>query len=519
MKLQRIYICVTMLSLGFYSCGKKKSKKDTASSSDTVSVSGQLALPANSSALMPDKMIVIPVTSEGSVGNINSLAIKSSDVSADGTYSVSLTKSSYAQLYENGSGGYGGSGSTGSNSDVSYVIGGFKAGQSTTLDGRWAEAEAMSFIGMPSGSDNFINFPVMDAATNDLQLGKTTITGSDAKSEHEVSSSYFTISDAALKQLATLSSPLKGVKNSYVNQNGYNTKPYFVWMGSKTPAMGNTFTTASDANAENMGYGIYFTAPSNAGPLLSTACRSISNTTDGYTLVPPSSITPNPDTNGTTYPATSLLNSQGNPGSVQAESSSPGRYSCAQGNSSPSIYIYGQDASASSSTVKVSGFNWGGTKGYAPPIAEGKWTLKYDGTTVGLFDLKSASVIDGNNKPKVFIPSVRTVAQSNGTITKLEVRFLLYNTSTSSYDVITDLTAFKKIASNLFIDLTVYGSTRKESHISIDIDSADANGVFSVDSSKLGSTTWTTIEILGSGGAFATGYDLYGYSMRTEFRN
>ena len=513
MMLRRLCVSVTALSLGLSGCGKKKSKSE-ASKGETVSVSGQLALPANSTALLPNKMVVIPVLPQGSFGNTNSLAIGRHDVSSDGGYSVSLQKNMSMWLDTSGSGGY-----SGSSADISYVIAGFTGGQSTTLAGRWEEAQAMSFVGLPSGSDNFINFPVKDAATNDLQLGKTTISGSDAKSEHEVSSNYFSISESALKQLATLSSPLKGVKNAYVNQNGYNTKPYFVWMGSRIPAMGSTFTSATDANAEHMGYGIYFSSPSNAGPLLSDACRAITNTNDGYTLVPPAPINPNPDPDGTSYPATSLLDSRGNPGTVQAEGSTQGRYSCAQGGSSPSIYIYGEDSSASSTTVKVSGFNWGGTKGYAPPVAEGKWTLKYDGTTVGLFDLKAASVLDANNKPKVFIPSVRTIAGSDGVISKIEIRFLLYNSATSTYDVISDLTAFKKIVANLFVELTVYGSTRKESHIPIDIESADASGVFSIDSSKFGSTRWTTSEILGSGGVFATGYDLYGYSMRTEFRN
>ena len=195
--------------------------------------------------------------------------------------------------------------------------------------------------------------------------------------------------------------------------------------------------------------------------------------------------------------------------------SSPGRFSC--GGSTSQIYIYGQNTSATASTIKVKGFNWGGSYAFIPPIPAGNWTLKYNGETVGIFDLESASIVTGG-VAKVYIPSVRTTA-SGSNITKIELRFLLYSPSTGSYEVITDLTTFKKVVTSLFIDLDNYSSRRKSEHIQIDVNSADSNGVYTVDSSKF-SGTWSTSEFTTAGGAsLATGYEIFGYAMRTEYRN
>jgi hypothetical protein len=455
----------------------------------------------------------------GGGGGALSLMISKQAVNGDGSYSVGLQKGNSGQMLAINSGQSsfgidlqgGGSGQSG----MSWVVGGITGGQSTSVDGRYAESESMAFVGLGAGSDNFINFPVNDAATSDMKLGKTTVSGGDAKSEFEVSSSFYNLPDGAIKELAGLSSPLKGAKNTYVNQDGYTTTPYFAWQGSRSAVQDtisqNAFTPVTDVNPETVGFGLYFSSQTNNAPLLKDACGAGFGTTGGYTLQPPQAIYKN---SGSQDPIT-LLDSSNNSGSATA-SGTPNRFQCA--NSSSPIYIYGYKEGATADNVNVSGFNWGGSDGYQSPLPAGKWTLKYNGTTVGLYDLAAASPVrDG--KSRVYMPSVKVTA-SNNVISKIEVRFYLYNKTSQSYDVVTDLQAFKKVVSSLFIDLNVYQSSRgnRELHIPITLTSGDSSGVFTVDSSQFNGQTWTTSDLTGNGGVLAVGYEMYGYSMRTEYR-
>ena len=478
-------------------------------------------MPQGSSAPVPNQLVVLPVRSGmGSGGGSLSLMISKQAVNGDGSYSVGLQKGNSGQMLaiNSGQSSFGMDLLAGANeqSSMSWVVGGITGGQSTTVEGRYAESESMSFVGLGAGTDNFINFPVSDAATSDMKLGKTTVSGGDAKSEFEVSSSFYNLPDNAIKELAGLSSPLKGAKNTYVNQDGYTTTPYFAWIGSRAAVASSisqgSFTPVNDIFPETVGFGLYFSSQTNNPPLLKDACGSGFGTTGGFTLQPPQPIVRN---SGSQDPIT-LLDSSNNSGSATA-SGSANRFQCAQGGS-PTIYIYGYREGATADNVSVSGFNWGGSDGYKAPIPAGKWTLKYNGATVGLYDLAAASPVrDGASR--VYMPSVKVTA-SNTVISKVEVRFYLYNKTSQSYDVVTDLQALRKVVSGMFIDLNVYGGSggNRELHIPIALTSGDASGVFTVDSSQFQGQTWTTSDLTGNGGVLSVGYLMYGYSMRTEYR-
>jgi hypothetical protein len=499
--MKRYLILVPVLiSLPVSTCGKKKSNNASGSSGESVTVAGTLTLPPEtpSSTLLPTKIVSIPVVAGASASNPYGLAIGNHDVGGDGSFSVALSKDAQPTLNVAESGNSGDYGS--SSIEVSYVLAGFNSSGSADLATRATEAASMTFIGLTSGTSNLINLPVKDAASSNLDLGKTTISGSDARSEHAVSSSYFARSEAELKQLAFLSSSLKGVKNSFINQNGYSSKPYFVWLGGKSAAFSGSFTTAPDVTANGAGFGAYLSTPQATNILLADACDPSKGA--GFTFTPPSTITQR--TTGNTY---TDLTSTGRSGNVQSDGSQ-GRFAC----QATDIYIYGQDPSATASTVKVKGFNWGGSNAFVPPVPAGNWTLKYNGETVGIFDLESASVVQGGIT-KVYLPSVK-VTKSGQNIAKVELRFMLYNVDTGTYDVVSDLTTFKKVATSLFLDLTNYANnTKRESHVQIDISSADSNGVFTLDASKFDGT-WTESDV----SALAVGYEIYGYAMRTEFR-
>jgi len=517
----RLAMAFCVLCALLVSCGKKKSNKSQEGGSGTVNVSGQLVVPQGSSAPVPNQLVVLPVRSGmGSGGGSLSLMISKQAVNGDGSYSVGLQKGNSGQMLaiNSGQSSFGMDLLAGANeqSSMSWVVGGITGGQSTTVEGRYAESESMSFVGLGAGTDNFINFPVSDAATSDMKLGKTTVSGGDAKSEFEVSSSFYNLPDNAIKELAGLSSPLKGAKNTYVNQDGYTTTPYFAWIGSRAAVASSisqgSFTPVNDIFPETVGFGLYFSSQTNNPPLLKDACGSGFGTTGGFTLQPPQPIVRN---SGSQDPIT-LLDSSNNSGSATA-SGSANRFQCAQGGS-PTIYIYGYREGATADNVSVSGFNWGGSDGYKAPIPAGKWTLKYNGATVGLYDLAAASPVrDGASR--VYMPSVKVTA-SNTVISKVEVRFYLYNKTSQSYDVVTDLQALRKVVSGMFIDLNVYGGSggNRELHIPIALTSGDASGVFTVDSSQFQGQTWTTSDLTGNGGVLSVGYLMYGYSMRTEYR-
>lgn len=519
---------VVVLSALFLSCGKKKSNRSEESDSVAVNVSGQLVVPQGSSAAVPNQLVVLPVMSGmGGGGGSLSLMISKQAVSGDGSYSVGLQKGNSGQMLaiNSGQSSFGMDLLAGANeqSSMSWVVGGITGGQSTTVEGRYAESESMSFVGLGAGTDNFINFPVSDAATSDMKLGKTTVSGGDAKSEFEVSSSFYNLPDNAIKELAGLSSPLKGAKNTYVNQDGYTTTPYFAWIGSRAAVASSisqkSFTAVDDVIPGTAGFGIYFSSQTSNAPLLKDACGAGFGTTGGYTLHPPEPIKENPRSGDSTPPANmpslTMLDSSNNSGSATA-SGSPDRFQCAQGGS-PKIYIYGYREGATADNVNVSGFNWGGSDGYQSPLPAGKWTLKYNGTTVGLYDLAAASPVrDGASR--VYMPSVK-VTESNNLISKVEVRFYLYNKTSKAYEVVTDLQAFRKVVTSLFIDLNVYSSAgNRELHIPIALSSGDSSGVFTVDSSQFSGQTWTTSDLTGAGGVLSVGYEMYGYSMRTEYR-
>ncbi len=524
----RLPLCFCVLFVLFVSCGKKKSNKSQEGGSGAVNVSGQLVVPQGSSAPVPNQLVILPVTSAmGSGGGSLSLMISKQAVNGDGSYSVGLQKASSGQMLaiNSGQSSFGVDLLSGGDvqSDTSWVVGGITGGQSTTVDGRYAESESMSFVGLSAGSDNFINFPVSDAATTDMKLGRTTVSGGDAKSEFEVSSSYYNLPDGAIKELAGLSSPLKGAKNTYVNQDGYTTTPYFAWIGSKAAVASsisqNSFSAVDDVIPGTAGFGIYFSSQTNNAPLLKDACGAGFGTIGGYTLQPPEPIKENPRSGDSTPPASmpsiTTLDSSNNSGSATA-SGTPHRFQCAQGGS-PKIYIYGYREGATADNVHVSGFNWGGSDGYQSPLPAGKWTLKYNGTTVGLYDLAAAwPVRDGASR--VYMPSVKVTA-SNNVISKVEVRFYLYNKTSKAYDVVTNLQAFRKVVSSLFIDLNIYSTGgNRELHVPISLSSGDSSGVFTVDSSQFNGQTWTESDLTGAGGVLSVGYQMYGYSMRTEYR-
>lgn len=484
-------------------CGKKKKSNSddnggSLQAQGSVNASGTLALPPSLEGFvnLPTKIAAIPVLGGNSSYYGKSPAIKTFDVGNDGTFSADMTKYSVTE-----------------NVVVSYVLAGYtpNTSQGSDLANRMAEASSMVFVGLASGNDNMINYPVNDAATDKMNLGKTTISGSDAKSEYSVSVTHYNLSDAALKQIATLSAPLKGIKNSYVNQDGYKVGPYFAWQGNNAPMISGSWTTGADTNPSTGGYGLYFRAPDNATVTMGSACRSVSDATQSFALIPPSAIRKN---DGTTTDITEL-NSSGNSG-TKVESSS--RLSC-NGNGA-TVYMWGR---GSGDSTILGGFNWGDSKGYVLPVKSGTWTLKYDNSVVGLFDLQSASPLGSNSKPFVFMPSVR-VTNSGGTVTKLEIRMMLYNSATDTYDVVTDLTGFKKVAYDLSVDLNKYAASgNKQEHVNLDISAADANGVFTITSDKF-SSTWTISDLTTSNtnpnsqGTLDVSYSMYGYTFRTEFR-
>lgn len=100
-------------------------------------------------------------------------------------------------------------------------------------------------------------------------------------------------------------------------------------------------------------------------------------------------------------------------------------------------------------------WNWGGG-GFSGKMPAGVWTLKVGGEEVAKFDMASAHPLDDNDKPNVYVPTAKIMKTAEGLISSIEVVFHVWDKATSSFVEVTDLTAFQKQVTQLFLDLTDY---------------------------------------------------------------
>ncbi len=121
-------------------------------------------------------------------------------------------------------------------------------------------------------------------------------------------------------------------------------------------------------------------------------------------------------------------------------------------------------------------------------MPDGTWSLKLGGEKVAAFDLAAASPFDAEGKPKIYIPSIRIHKGTNNKITKVEMKWFLFDRTTGAFALVTNLTAFKRsLEEQVTLAVTDYsgkdGNTaRMEAFVSAG--DADVNGMITFDASK-----------------------------------
>ena len=67
-------------------------------------------------------------------------------------------------------------------------------------------------------------------------------------------------------------------------------------------------------------------------------------------------------------------------------------------------------------------FNWGSSDGFPGAVAEGVWVMKMNSKTVARFDLAASSPLDEDEKPTIYIPSVKIEVGSDNYIDNILIK-------------------------------------------------------------------------------------------------
>jgi len=351
-------------------------------------------------------------------------------------------------------------------------------------------------------SGGMMKLDAVDASGSSISYGDVTApsTGLLAESSATLEESATTLnkSYARLVEEARTDDVISSLMNTYANSSTdgstfYGTQPYFVFEGDLTSAYNAELaTTAISYN----GYGLYFFIKDS-----SITAAQMCSVAKSVILTAPSNIT-----DGTT--TTNTLSNTG------VEMNSDGQ-SCGH------PYSAGLGSFSLYSSLRDDGygfnFNWGAGDGFQGEIPSGKWTLSVDGVAKAKFKLDVSSPVDSASKPLVYVPTVKVVKDNTtGAVSSVEVRIYTRNPETDAYTMLTDMSAFEASVDNLFLDMTDYSDgSRPNTMVEL---SGAVSGVYTVSSFDRswkiegGSATGAQVTSL------AVGYELYGSSMRFDYR-
>ncbi len=415
-----------------------KTSDDDSSLSSGENSSGTLAITATikSSGLedAPNLAMAIPVSkgavAEGVMGKVSPAEIKS------GALSLSIGGDTELRIIEDTY--EGGSNDTAPTQAAdSHVI----VTVQDTGD-RFADGETLQFINVPvSGGDPAMNLYTSALKAEKLELGELTTESSDLNSSKEISSDDFAdISENVLKELATTDDALRKVRNNYMNydpeEKSYiDVMPFFQWAAPLESTI-NAFSSAITLDDFYYGYGLYLTT-TRSDFALEGICSKTGSDFKKIRLIPPTSVNAAHGFGDTPVPYTSFGN--GFVGGSTIRSSGGSRKECMM----DAFYAYSQNNSV--------GFNWGGMVG---PIASGFWQLTLNDDVVGKFELASLYPFDANNKPKIYVPSIKMIPNSTThKITSIAIEMYVYD-QLEGFIKVTDLTAFKKVTSEMGFSFT-----------------------------------------------------------------
>ncbi len=320
------------------------------------------------------------------------------------------------------------------------------------------EAKSFQFIGLPSSGQNVMVFPA-DGLKGNLNLGKISGSGDNATAELKANSSVFAMDDNAIVQLASIGQTLKVVKNYWVNkdENGkvaVEAEPFFAWQAKLSDIVDGGSAAAAPVYS---GYGLYVKVNGFTSVNFDALCPTGPNgtPTQKLTLAPPADVSwATSNWQGTLNPAT-VLNEASPFNNEQTSRQSQNGKSVCMGNATG---FYGRDDGNGSYM-----FNWGTGGSLQSAVPAGFWDFKLDGTSKGKFDVSSGYPVDADGKAKVYVPRV-SITKSGENVSGIDVKFAVYNAATKTYDDVSDVALFKKMAADISISVSISNGNGADEH-------------------------------------------------------
>lgn len=358
--------------------------------------------------------------------------------------------------------------------------------------------QVVGYVTMTAGSNGLTGLP-LGGATGAVDLGTLTKNGEETSSTRTSSDNASTLSltAAQLESLAASDEGIKTVKNAYRNWDGttfLSIKPFHVWYWSGSlSAISNAYSSVSTlVNSKYRGYLFYMNSNHSA-----INYSSICNQSLALQLVPPSTVT-NVSGNGTWTPTSPLDSSIGS-------RSTSGSNSCGAGN----LYLRDDTASYGSYQFNFSaqGSQSSDNEYLGLPIPSGDWTLRVGSTVIGKFEANIGTPFAGNidtTRPIIFIPSLKANV-TGSTVSSVEVKWYLRNSTTGSFDEVTDSTLLGKMSTPI-VSFTDYN-----------ISSAEEMGTLAA-TSGASYTPKSSYTITSTGLSIAVTYTKDNTSYRFDFR-
>ncbi|NBX18681.1 MAG: hypothetical protein EBR09_15110 [Proteobacteria bacterium] len=479
-------------------CGKKSSKNDGGDDkTQQITMSGQLALGAASSfagTSSPNTVYALPASVIENIYSFDKNVIKTFPIGTDGKFSASVDTSK---------------------GDVLLVA--VDSTAANRLDG------IRGVLSLKDDSGSLMRLPAKEAKQA-VDLGTMTADSSgkeyvSGKTTDNVQSS-FSLALAQMKELARTDDNSRQLINVVANikDNGdyFFVKPYATFK-SNLSLIKNT--SVAPASISYNGYGLYFIGKWT-GLRPEDFCNGASAAAK-ITLTPPANVTPKL-CDGACNASSPVFTTLSNSGTGAMTSEGGDRSSCASphGSTDGQFYIAKENRGGDTSFL---GFNWGGG-GYDGAMPPGTWVLSLNGSEVGRYDLKSADPVNAAGKIVIYVPSVKAVVDSNNKVTTVEVEWYLWNSATSSYEKVTDTTAFARNVNDGGVEMADYTGGCSQRVVFTPFQNVNSFPM-SVDYSARGAafpptnnTQTPNAETVCEAESIAVGYSMNGVSYRFDFR-
>lgn len=489
------------LVVGYSACGKKKSSGGGDDSSPTFTVSGQLAIQSNLgnfefASSKPNLIYALPAQVIENIYSFDKTMLATFPIEADGRFTANVKTSS---------------------GDTLLVA--VDTNAANILDG------IRGVLSLKDDSGSLIKIPTAEGAGS-LDMGTLSSDASgkeytSGKKTDEVASS-FSMDVSQIKELAKTDDSARGLINVVANvkDNGdfIFAKPYMVFK-SNIQKINNTASAATDLTYN--GYGLYFISKWT-DLTLESLCGGASATAN-LSLLPPSGTQlklckENDSTQCRTY------NQVTNQNTKSAETEGGGRTSCSSAMNGQEIAaddgnFYVAKESGSEGMTRPLNFNWGGG-GYDGQLAQGVWTLKLNDTEVGRYDLAAANPLNAAGKATVYVPSVKAVLDSSNKVSRIEVEWYLWSSTSQTFEKITSMDTFNRVVSDAGAEIADYSGGC--SSRSVYNQFTTSGSVMILDVSSFGATFPAANYSSNTAGCYAesiaVNYSMNGVSYRFDFR-